>query len=169
MPRSLGRLGIPETECERHIAWDIGIAAVCRFVAGALDATVVQQNYSRLVIDCNRAPGSETSIPEISELTPILGNARLSEGRKAARARRFSGPTMIGSKRRVSPSGRSSFTSRPLEGSRRASWVTAAEVRSPFAMQRPAPPARGPPRDSGCRPSMSGSGWWRRAPWSSHR
>jgi predicted N-formylglutamate amidohydrolase len=34
MPRALSRLGIPETECERHIAWDIGIAAVCRFVAG---------------------------------------------------------------------------------------------------------------------------------------
>jgi predicted N-formylglutamate amidohydrolase len=85
MPRALGRLGVPETECERHIAWDIGIAAVCRHVADALDATLVQQNYSRLVIDCNRAPGSETSIPEISELTPIPGNIGLSEGRKAAR------------------------------------------------------------------------------------
>ena len=30
MPRALGRLGVAETECERHIAWDIGIAAVCR-------------------------------------------------------------------------------------------------------------------------------------------
>src|SRR5947208_14655277 len=74
MPRALGRLGVSETECERHIAWDIGIARVCRLVADALDATLVQQNYSRLVIDCNRAPGSETSIPEISELTPIPGN-----------------------------------------------------------------------------------------------
>jgi len=92
MPRSLGRLGIPETECERHIAWDIGIAAVCRLVADALGATLVQQNYSRLVIDCNRAPGSETSIPEISELTPIPGNAGLSEGRKAARVREIFRP-----------------------------------------------------------------------------
>jgi predicted N-formylglutamate amidohydrolase len=32
-----------------------------RFMAAALDAAVVQQNYSRLVIDCNRMPGSETS------------------------------------------------------------------------------------------------------------
>jgi predicted N-formylglutamate amidohydrolase len=71
MPRALGRLGVPETECERHIAWDIGIAAVCRLVTDILDAALVQQNYSRIVIDCNRAPGSETSIPEISELTPI--------------------------------------------------------------------------------------------------
>ena len=90
MPRALGRLGVPETECERHIAWDIGIAAVSRLVADALDATLVQQNYSRLVIDCNRAPGSETSISEISELTPVPekhGLERRPEGR--ARARDF--------------------------------------------------------------------------------
>lgn len=85
IPRSLDGLGISETECERHIAWDIGIAAVSRFVADALDATLVQQNYSRLVIDCNRPPGSETSIPEASELTSIPGNVGLTEAMKAAR------------------------------------------------------------------------------------
>jgi predicted N-formylglutamate amidohydrolase len=98
MPRALGRLGLPETECERHIAWDIGIATVSRFMADTLDATLVQQNYSRLVIDCNRTPGSKTSIPDISELIPVPGNADLSEGRKAERVRRFSGPTTIRSK-----------------------------------------------------------------------
>jgi predicted N-formylglutamate amidohydrolase len=92
MPRALRRLGVPETERERHIAWDIGIAAVCHLVADALDATLVQQNYSRLVIDCNRTPGSETSIPEISEFTPIPGNMGLSEGQKAARVREFFRP-----------------------------------------------------------------------------
>ena len=63
MPRALGQLGIPDSECERHIAWDIGIAGVCRHLADALDATLIQQNYSRLVIDCNRTPGSETRCP----------------------------------------------------------------------------------------------------------
>jgi predicted N-formylglutamate amidohydrolase len=92
MPHALGRLGLPESECERHIAWDIGIAAVCRFMADALDATVIAQNYSRLVIDCNRMPGSETSIPDISERTAILGNMGLSEGRKAARVREIFRP-----------------------------------------------------------------------------
>jgi predicted N-formylglutamate amidohydrolase len=87
IPRALGRLGVAQTECERHIAWDIGIAAVSRLVADALDATLVQQNYSRLVIDCNRVPGSEESIPGISELTPVPGNIGLSEGGKAARVR----------------------------------------------------------------------------------
>jgi predicted N-formylglutamate amidohydrolase len=92
MPRTLGRLGISESECERHIAWDIGIAGVSRLMADALDATVVQQNYSRLVIDCNRRPGSETSISEISELTAIPGNIGLSEGQKAARVREIFRP-----------------------------------------------------------------------------
>src|SRR5471032_1465780 len=84
MPRALGRLGVPESECERHIAWDIGIAAVSRILADALAATLVLQNYSPLVIDCNRMPGSETSIPAISELTPVPGNIGLSESQKTA-------------------------------------------------------------------------------------
>ena len=92
LPRALGRLGVPESELARHIAWDIGVAAVSRFVADALDATLVQQNYSRLVIDCNRAPGSQTSIPEISEFTPIPGNVGLSEGQKDARLREIFQP-----------------------------------------------------------------------------
>jgi len=92
MPRALGRLGVPEIECQRHIAWDIGISAVCRLVADALDATLIQQNYSRLVIDCNRMPGSQTSIPEISELTPVPGNMGLSEGQRAARVREIFRP-----------------------------------------------------------------------------
>src|SRR6266850_5360941 len=92
MPRALRRLGVPEAESERHIAWDIGIAAASRLVADTLDATLVQQNYSRLVIDCNRTPGSETSIPEISELTPIPGNIGLSEERRSAREREIFRP-----------------------------------------------------------------------------
>ena len=74
-------------ELGRHIAWDIGIGAVSRLVADALDATLIAQNYSRLVIDCNRRPGSETSVPEISEFTAVPGNMRLSEDQKAARVR----------------------------------------------------------------------------------
>ena len=92
LSRALGRLGVPEAELGRHIAWDIGIGAVSRLVADALDATLVMQNYSRLVIDCNRRPGSETSIPEISEFTAVPGNMGLSEEQKAARVREIFPP-----------------------------------------------------------------------------
>src|SRR3954447_27005782 len=37
-------------------------------------------------------PGSETSIPDVSELTPIPGNMGLSEGRKAMRVREIFRP-----------------------------------------------------------------------------
>ncbi len=48
---------------------------------------LIQQNYSRLVIDCNRPPGVPSSMPEISELTAIPGNAALSEAERSARVR----------------------------------------------------------------------------------
>src|SRR6476620_9112492 len=92
MPRALGRLGIAPAECEQHTAWDIGIAGLGRLLADALDATLIQQNYSRLVIDCNRPPDVVASIPEMSELTPIPGNVGLSEADRVARVREIFAP-----------------------------------------------------------------------------
>jgi predicted N-formylglutamate amidohydrolase len=92
IPRVLGGLGLTEAERARHIAWDIGIAGVGRLLADALGATLIQQNYSRLVIDCNRPPGSPASIPEISELTAIPGNSALSAAGREARAREIFSP-----------------------------------------------------------------------------
>jgi predicted N-formylglutamate amidohydrolase len=92
IPRALRGLGVSKAERQHHIAWDIGIAAASRLVADALDATLVQQNYSRLVIDCNRVPGSEESIPDISELIRVPGNIGLNEGGKAARVREIFRP-----------------------------------------------------------------------------
>jgi len=85
MPGALGGLGVSDIERARHIGWDIGIEPVCRMLSDALDATLVQQNYSRLVIDCNRTPGTPTSMPEISELTAVPGNVGLSAEHKASR------------------------------------------------------------------------------------
>jgi predicted N-formylglutamate amidohydrolase len=86
IPWVLGRLGVAETELVRHIAFDIGIAGVGRHLAEALDATLIQQNYSRLVIDCNRPLDAPSSIPEVSELTPIPGNVALGDRERTARA-----------------------------------------------------------------------------------
>src|SRR5712664_4297435 len=97
-PRRLGQLGLSNAECARHIAWDIGVGAVCCLIGKALNAVVVRQNYSRLVIDCNRTPGSGTSILDLSELTRVRGNIGLSERHKLARVRRYSGPITIASR-----------------------------------------------------------------------
>ena len=84
-PRRLGKLGLPEAETVRHIAWDIGIGAVGRDLSLLLNAAVILQTYSRLVIDCNRDPKVPSSIPEISEATEIPGNRSLDEAERAAR------------------------------------------------------------------------------------
>jgi predicted N-formylglutamate amidohydrolase len=78
IPRALGDLGISDADRQRHIGWDIGIGGVSTLLAGALDAHLVAQRYSRLVIDCNRPLHVASSIPVISEATRIPGNEGLS-------------------------------------------------------------------------------------------
>src|ERR1700677_5417774 len=86
IPRGLGDLGLPPGELTRHIAWDIGIAGVAEALSKHLNAHLIAQRYSRLVIDCNRPPGVPSSIPRISEATIIPGNEALT--REAAQIRR---------------------------------------------------------------------------------
>ena len=85
IPRRLGWLGLAEPDTMRHIAWDIGIGAVGQLLSARLDAALIRQTYSRLVIDCNRDPTVPSSIPEISETTEIPGNRGLTEIARAAR------------------------------------------------------------------------------------
>ncbi len=85
IPQSLGTLGLSQIDLQRHIAWDIGAEGTARMLSKLLDAPLVLQTYSRLVYDCNRPPEAESAIPEISEATPIPGNAYLSPQDKQAR------------------------------------------------------------------------------------
>ncbi len=85
LPRALGDLGLEATDLERHIAYDIGAAAVALGLARQLDAPLVLSGYSRLVIDLNRHPGSPTSVPLASEDVVIPGNHDLSEAQIAER------------------------------------------------------------------------------------
>jgi predicted N-formylglutamate amidohydrolase len=85
IPRILGDLGLPASELERHIAWDIGIAGVADALSERLDAHLIAQRYSRLVIDCNRPPCAPSSIPRVSEVTVISGNEGLARDAAAAR------------------------------------------------------------------------------------
>lgn len=92
VPRALDGLGVAPADMDRHIAWDIGVDAVGLLLAQALDAVMISQLYSRLVIDCNRSPGHETSIPPISDGTPIPGNAALSSPAIDARTQEIFAP-----------------------------------------------------------------------------
>ena len=86
VPRALDNLGLPAAELERHIAWDIGAAAVTRRLAAHFDAPAVLAGYSRLVIDCNRRLEDAQSILPLSDGTAIPGNRDLNERDAAARA-----------------------------------------------------------------------------------
>ena len=79
VPRALARLGLPDEAFERHIAWDIGIAPLALQLGEMLRAPVFEQAYSRLVIDCNRAPDHPHSILSVSDGVEIPGNQGLSE------------------------------------------------------------------------------------------
>ncbi len=92
VPRALGDLGLSEDERARHIGWDIGIAGVGEALADALDAILIEQACSRLVIDCNRPLAAQSSIPEISERTVIPGNRGLSASDRETRAREIFWP-----------------------------------------------------------------------------
>ncbi|HEY3592882.1 MAG TPA: N-formylglutamate amidohydrolase [Polyangiaceae bacterium] len=87
LPRALGTLGLSPAELTTHVAWDIGAAGVSEKLAAALDAFVILQTYSRLVIDCNRPLDAPSSIVQQSELTLVPGNESLSAIDAEMRAR----------------------------------------------------------------------------------
>ncbi len=86
IPQSLDSLGVGQADMARHIACDIGVAELGRMLAERLDACFIEQSYSRLVIDCNRAVAHADAFAEMSDGTAIPGNAALDD---IARAERF--------------------------------------------------------------------------------
>ncbi|GBR11339.1 N-formylglutamate amidohydrolase [Acetobacter oeni] len=85
IPTALATLGVPEKDLSRHIGWDIGIDGLGRLLARQLGALLIEQTYSRLVIDCNRAPGHPTAIVTVSDGTPVPANADLPAGAASMR------------------------------------------------------------------------------------
>lgn len=85
VPAALGNMGLSAAEWERHIAYDIGIREVGEQLREKLGCVLIEQVYSRLVIDCNRAAGHLTSIPSVSDEIIIPANADLSATAKQER------------------------------------------------------------------------------------
>lgn len=85
IPERLGRLGLADADLARHIASDIGVRGLGEALADRLDAVFLHQHYSRLVIDCNRDPGSDEAIPAVSDGTAIPGNAGIDAAERARR------------------------------------------------------------------------------------
>lgn len=92
IPKSLQNLGVAPDALERHVAWDIGSAAVARQLSARFQAPLVMSGYSRLVIDVNRHLDDTSSIPVESDGIPIPGNQKLSPEAAAQRAELFFWP-----------------------------------------------------------------------------
>jgi len=91
-PARYGTLGLPAHELERHIAYDIGAAAVTRHLSNALGLPAVLSHYSRLLIDLNRGEDDPTLIMRISDGAIVPGNRRLDAAEREARIARYYRP-----------------------------------------------------------------------------
>lgn len=85
LPPGYGTLGLPEAELARHIGWDIGAAKLTEALSEGLDACAVLSGYSRLLIDCNRAPDDPTLICELSDGAVVAGNRGIGPAEVAKR------------------------------------------------------------------------------------
>jgi predicted N-formylglutamate amidohydrolase len=85
IPAALGDLGLSLADLERHIACDLGVAGLGEVLSRRLDAALIAQRYSRLVIDCNRALDDPGSIAAVSDGSAIPGNNSLAPADRQAR------------------------------------------------------------------------------------
>lgn len=92
IPVELSSLGLAAEDLRRHIAVDIGAADLTRALAVDLGMPAVLAPWSRLVVDCNRAPGDSTAIVDSSDGTRVPGNAGLDSSSRQARIERFHRP-----------------------------------------------------------------------------
>lgn len=92
VPPDLSDLGLPAEQFERHIAYDIGAAAVTRSLARRLQAPAILTRFSRLIIDPNRGRDDPTLVMRLSDGAVVPGNATVDESEVAARIARFYDP-----------------------------------------------------------------------------
>jgi predicted N-formylglutamate amidohydrolase len=92
LPPGYGTLGLPPAQLERHIGYDIGVAAIVRALASRLGAPAVMTRYSRLLIDPNRGRDDPTLILRISDGTVIPGNKKLDAAEREKRFRLYYEP-----------------------------------------------------------------------------
>jgi predicted N-formylglutamate amidohydrolase len=92
MPPEYGNLGLDPVQLDRHIAYDIGAAALTRSLAAAMNAPAVLSCFSRLLIDPNRGDDDPTLVMKLSDGAVVPGNAKVDDAEVAKRVARFSAP-----------------------------------------------------------------------------
>jgi predicted N-formylglutamate amidohydrolase len=92
LPEEYGSLGLPATEFDRHIAYDIGVEEVTRRLAALTGAPAVMARFSRLLIDPNRGEDDPTLIRQLYDGTVVPGNYPMSAKERQQRLDRFYRP-----------------------------------------------------------------------------
>ena len=92
LPPGYGTLGLPAHAFARHIAYDIGAAALTRALAKRLEAPAVLSTFSRLLIDPNRGADDPTLVMRYSDGAIVPGNAHVDAAEIAFRRERFWAP-----------------------------------------------------------------------------
>lgn len=91
-PPGYGTLGLPAEQLERHIAYDIGAAAVTRALSASLGVPAVLTHYSRLLIDPNRGMDDPTLIMRLSDGAIVPGNRHLDAAERDKRIHSYYTP-----------------------------------------------------------------------------
>ncbi len=92
LPDEYGDLGLPATEFDRHIAYDIGVERVTRQLARLTGAPALMANFSRLLIDPNRGEDDPTLIRQLYDGTVVPGNYPMDAEERERRLDRFYRP-----------------------------------------------------------------------------
>jgi len=80
IPDQYNALGIEDPALlRRHVAWDIGIEDVTKRMAERLGATTIFSTFSRLLVDANRYPDDEGSMPKVSDGVVVPANQDISD------------------------------------------------------------------------------------------
>lgn len=85
-PKSLGDMGLDPFARRCHLAIDIGAGALTESLAESLGVTAVMQNYSRLIVDCNRQLMDPGAFLEYGDGILVPGNRNLHRADKELRA-----------------------------------------------------------------------------------
>jgi predicted N-formylglutamate amidohydrolase len=84
--------GMSEADMARHIAWDVGTAALARALAAQLHCPAIIAPWSRLLIDLNRDPDHPGLIPSESDGSCVPRNANISAEERCSRLNQFFHP-----------------------------------------------------------------------------
>ncbi|MEA2824602.1 MAG: hypothetical protein QOF03_1084 [Alphaproteobacteria bacterium] len=92
VPAELGSLGLPLSDFQTHVAYDIGAASLTRALADRFGAPAILARWSRLLVDLNRGADDPTVVMKLSDGRIIPGNRMLDEVGVEMRVARFHTP-----------------------------------------------------------------------------